>query len=329
MTTARDNRTQTVLLRVKTVFKWFLTVASVGFLVYFLVDNAAEFPKLIEVWRARGKQGWTVFALIACYVMSWLIVAAQFYFPLRRVSPRIGFFENGALIIGGALLNYSPFKAGVLYRFYYLKKWHGVSYATLAGLQLVRILLTIGAAAFVGLSVLAIRYFESGQYDVGFITLCGIAVACGIAPFFLPMRLLGHYSGPLAHVVHELARGIRDLRENPMMGMVLLVLIGCQFAVLLGQYGIIFTILKLDPPLLAYLILIPLITMLSMVSITPGNLGLREFITASALSLSNVSFNSGMFVGLVDRGALLVATMVFGTASLVYLAARRRDCRCD
>ena len=140
----------------------------------------------------------------------------------------------------------------------------------------------------------------------------------------LPLERVRRYSGPLTRYVHNLARGVQELRESPRMGLLLLLLIGCQFLVLLVQYRIIFLLVGLEPGLLSYLILIPLITILGMVSITPGNLGLREILTASALAVSAGSFDAGMFVGLVDRSGLLVATMLFGCASLAYLTFYRR-----
>jgi uncharacterized membrane protein YbhN (UPF0104 family) len=309
----------------KTVIKWLLTILAVGFVARFIITNLAAFPALYTEWRARGDQGWTVLALVTCYVLSWLVVAAQFYFPLRRLNANVGFTENAALIIGGALLNYSPFKAGVLYRFYYFKRWHDISYTTLAGLQLLRVLLTVGASGLFGLVAFAFAIAGNGNANWALLSIFGLMTFGGSVAVAIAPRLARRLTGPISRFATELVRGINELRRSLKLTLILFGLIGCQFGVLIVQYKIIFFVLGLEPPVVAYLVLVPLITMLGMVSITPGNLGLREIAIAMALSLSDVSFRSGMFVGLMDRGAITVATIAFGSLSLIYLVSIRRS----
>lgn len=309
--------------------KWTFAVLTIGYLAYFVVSNKHELSAISGLWERRGEKHWLPFALLACYVLSWLIAATQFYLPLRRINSNIGLLENVALIMGGSLLNYSPFKAGLIYRFYYLKRWHSISYPLLAGLQLSRIFLTVGVSGLIGLYGLSIGFDEAGQYGYILAGMFVLMAAIGIVPFLMPSELLERNTGLLSHLTNELARGIREMRSGAIMITSQLLLIGCQFCVLAVQYGIIFFMLGLKPSMFAYLMLIPFITLLGMISVTPGNLGLREIITASALSLGMLSFKSGMLVGLVDRGMLLAATIVCGGVSLLYLSIYRGLGRAD
>lgn len=313
--------------RIKTLLKWALTLVSLGFVAQFIVTNASEFSHLIPEWQKRGDQGWTLFALIACYLLSWVLVAAQFHFPLQRLCASIRLSENVALVIAGALLNYSPFKAGMLYRFYYFKKWHDLSYSALAGLQLLRILLTFAASGFLGIIVFSISLAHIAQVkQANFVLFFVFALMLfgSVLIVFFAGKFAGRVPKPLSGLAGELVRGLNELQNSAVLTLILFALIACQFAVLGVQYGIIFHVLGVYPPVLAYFVLIPLITILGMLSITPGNLGLREIAVAAALSFSTVDFRSGMFVGLMDRGAITVATILFGLLALAYLAWTRR-----
>ena len=246
--------------RIKSLLKWALTLVSLGFVAQFIVTNASEFSHLIAEWQKRGDQGWTLFALIACYLLSWVLVAAQFHFPLQRLCASIRLSENVALVIAGALLNYSPFKAGMLYRFYYFKKWHDLSYSALAGLQLLRILLTFAASGFLGIIVFSISLAHIAQVkQANFVLFFVFALMLfgSVLIVFFAGKFAGRVPKPLSGLAGELVRGLNELQNSAVLTLILFALIACQFAVLGVQYGIIFHVLGVYPPVLAYFVFDP------------------------------------------------------------------------
>lgn len=307
----------------KGVMKLVVSILTIGYLVYFIYTNWIEIPTLYNRVVGLDEKAIALLILLACNISSWLIVSVQFLVPLRQIGVKIGFLENAALFIAGVLLNYSPHKAGVLYRLHYLKKWYQVPYTSFIGLQIVRIVATFGVAGLIGLLALAFRYIVDGVYSFEMSVLVFLMFAAGVLPFFIPIKLLHKSNNMITNIIKNLYEGIRGLRRDRLFAFLFVLLIALQFVVLFVQYYVIFRLTDYHPTFITYLLLVPLIIMLSMISITPGNLGLREVITASALSLTSGDFDTGMMVSILDRGVLFSSTLIFGIVSLLFLTAKR------
>ena len=301
-----------------------LASSSIAYLSYYLIDNA---PQLWETLYNRvffGEEPWLFIMLIICYAMSWLIASLQFYLPLKRFGVDIGKSENLALFVAGVMLNYTPFKAGTIYRFDYMKERYGVSYSKFAGLQVTRILGTIGVSGMVG-SLAIVAIYISGKFiPLELIIIVAALLLIAFTPFHL-MKYKGNIRlGIFSTPIDELLDALENLKNDSKQAAQFLLLIGLQLFVLILQYWLVFKIANIEPHVITYFLLIPFIAVLGMISLSPGNLGIREVVTASTMSLSNGTFELGMLVGVVERSVLLAATLIFGMCSLAYLTYLKR-----
>jgi uncharacterized membrane protein YbhN (UPF0104 family) len=62
----------------------------------------------------------------------------------------------------------------------------------------------------------------------------------------------------------------------------------------------------------------PIAITTSLLVLTPGGIGFRETLLGIVSQLTGYGFESGIFMATVDRGVLIVATLIFGALS--YLA---------
>lgn len=60
-------------------------------------------------------------------------------------------------------------------------------------------------------------------------------------------------------------------------------------------------------------------TLISFLSLTPGNLGLREWAIGIISFASGVDFHNGIFAGTLDRAILMAITFILGSGSLAYV----------
>ncbi len=306
------------------LFQGIVTASSIGFLVYFIFFNIDEFTHLLRSWQDR-QATWSIFpAIIACYLLSWLIVAAQYHTCLRRIGLSVKFIENAALVVASALLNYSPVKLGILYRLNYLNSRHRVPYGALASIQLIRFFLLLGVSGLFGFIAISFIYISEGNTDTNLFLLTVLAILVSTTPIVITSGIISSKLEKWRSIFTNFFSTTELISKDIRAILALCMLSLAQFAVLVVQYRLIFDLVGLTPPFSTYFILVPLVTALSLVSITPGNLGLREMLLAAVMSMTHNTFNSGIIAGVVDRGALILSTAIFGTLAILYLELIRR-----
>ena len=92
-----------------------------------------------------------------------------------------------------------------------------------------------------------------------------------------------------------------------------------QFVILGLRLRLSFAAVNVELTATVLLVLAPTITLISFLSLTPGNLGLREWAVGAITLALGLDFNSGIFAATVDRAVLLVSTFVLGPGPLAYV----------
>lgn len=299
------------------ILRYAFVFASVAYILLYIANNWHGVSEVLFAGFEDQRMRWILPLLVGCYFSSWLIVAIQYYMPLRRHCPSVNFAENLSLIILGALLNYTPFKAGVLYRFNYMKSRHGFSYTRFAGLQLARLFLMMLIAGLVGISALAYLVLDTEETSMLLLLSSMGLVSIGASPA-IALRLFPAWVNNNRHL-RDIFLTLDEMQHYPREASIFVLLLFAQVAVLLLQYHLIFLIAGLSPPFVVTFLLVPAIMVLGVISLSPGNIGFREMFVAAAFAISSNSFDSGVLVGVVDRAVIFSCTLVFGVLSFVYL----------
>lgn len=109
------------------------------------------------------------------------------------------------------------------------------------------------------------------------------------------------------------------------MSLAVLSLILGQQATLVVRFQVAAMATGAEPSLGVLMLLAPLATLTSYLSVTPGGLGVREAVMGYATFATGSSFTSGVYVGTFDRAIQLAMVAVFGGASFVSMWWKSRQ----
>jgi len=260
---------------------------------------------------ARSAPVWAVALTLLLPGINWLLISTVFWLLTRQRAPgRVPLPEMSWLIGSAWLLNYLPFRPGLLGRVALHRSLHGIAVADSAKVVVENIVCG-GIAILLAIGGIVAARVVTGPWTAALI------VAVGIAPPLLGSLLLRGTAR--VWCVATLLRGID-----------LLVWSGRYFAAALvvGQ-----TLTPVESIALAS------VSQIAMLVPLAGNgLGLREWaigVTAAALPAAwsvdaqAMSSTSGLFVDLINRAAELVVALPIGLVCSALVARRIARGRLD
>lgn len=240
--------------------------------------------------------------------------------PLRASLEKLGFWELLLVRSGGVLASYVvPVAGNVAVRMAYLRR-RGLAYPDFVWATLLSNLLALFAAAILAVWAVVTAQVVTGNTSGPVLGLTGGIVALGavaLSGVFLLPRFAGH---PLL----QRWRFASALTPTPRRTIVVTSVLAfgrhvCNFL----TFGLLYRSLSVaHNHLLAgglvYTITIPI----RMVTITPGNLGVTEWVVALTGKLLSFDVPTGVLVALVFRGMSLAAQVLAAAVAGAYLAAR-------
>jgi uncharacterized membrane protein YbhN (UPF0104 family) len=294
-----------------------LSFALVVWLAYYLYTNWDLFSASADASRYQ------LAALTVCILATWVINSLQVLLLLRMEQVRVGFWENLLVQTATLLGNYVPMRIGTILRFRYFKKVHGLEYTRLGGIAGLRLMLLVSCAGLLGLFGLP-GLMMSGGHQVNLLLWpLFIGMLCVPAATYLfavrRLRLPGGHAGEL---LGRFLSGFVGIRQQPRIAAFVLILLLCQFVLLSVRLHISFEVMGIPLSPWALLLLAPTATLMAFLTLTPGNLGLREWIIGVISVAAGYQFDGAVFAGVVDRAVLMGVTFVFGAVGLSYLLLR-------
>ena len=121
-----------------------------------------------------------------------------------------------------------------------------------------------------------------------------------------------------------LLSGWQQIRRSPGPLLLLHLLAAVRLLLLGARFWICFEITGLDGGFVAGLMFAAIISLLLVVNITPGSLGIREVVVGALGSMTGLSFAQTMLAASIDRVVLLAMTALLGAGGLTYLRTRLR-----
>lgn len=113
------------------------------------------------------------------------------------------------------------------------------------------------------------------------------------------------------------------LRSNPKLLVSGIVLVLTQFLITSIRLKVAYSILDIKVSLQALVLLGPLVTLVMVANITPGNLGVREWVVGLASGMISIEFYDGFLAAAIERIPLIVCTLIFGMLGFWYLATQK------
>ncbi|HEY3494125.1 MAG TPA: lysylphosphatidylglycerol synthase transmembrane domain-containing protein [Polyangiaceae bacterium] len=267
--------------------------------------------------------GWGAVLVLALMMFaSHLQRTIEFTFMLRRLDvqePALdGFWLTGVAL----LLNYLPFNAGSVVRAMVLRRQHDLPYALYLSALMVGAVVNGSISALAGLIATAVETGGDPKALPLYVIFGGLSVA-GAFAFRPPKFLIPSGSGLVARQLRRLTEGIEVIRGNGSGILVLAAVTVTKVVSNAVRMWICFGAFGLDVSLLDAVLLGSATLVMSLVNLTPGNLGVREMVLGGVSTILGCPPELGMAAASLDRAILFAYTLVLGVPGL-YMIARRR-----
>lgn len=254
--------------------------------------------------------------------VTWILSSLPMLILARLMHRRIGFWENFAVLVAGMLGNYLPMRMGTIIRMRFFKKVHDLEYTAFIGIMGVRTILLLaltgilGCIGLIGLAIVGQNVSAPAPIAFALMALVSLLI------LFLPLKPTDQNGTYWGRLLRQLSAGHFTLRDNPKAFCLLVSVMLAQFVILGMRLYISFQVFGLELSVWSLLLLGPAATMVSFVNITPGNLGVKEWIIGGLAGITGMDFQNGVFAGILDRSVLMALTFVIGPICLYYTLRR-------
>ena len=253
--------------------------------------------------------------------VSQLLWNGAMLLPLRTYM-KLGYWELFVVRAGGLLASYGvPVAGNIGVRLAYLRR-RGLDYSQFAWATITSNILGLAGAAALGLIALGLLWIRAGSVPVPIVALSAavsmLALGGLAALGFLP-RLAGHTRFQRWPWVSRMSG--HEINRRTIVSVVVFSFGRHGFNFL--SFGLLYQALLQAPGQflnggLVYAITTPI----RIVSITPGNLGINEWVTAAVGMMLSFDVTTGLIVALVFRVLSFAAQALGGLSAAAWLALR-------
>ena len=231
---------------------------------------------------------------------------------LSAVGGHAGPLDAGARYGVGSLVNsVAPARLGDVVRV-------GLFSRTLTGED--RVLRTGGAfAAIGGARALVLAAMLIVGFSFGALPLWPVAALVGLGSLAVLLAFLTRRRTPHSHVAH-LLDAFRAFGREPIRGARIVGWIGLATLSRVAAACAVATALGVHSPLLAALLIVPVIDLAGTMPLTPGNIGVTSGAVAMALQAHGVGLTEALGAGIALHAVETAAGLVFGLTGALLLA---------
>jgi hypothetical protein len=274
-----------------------LTVAALAVLAVFLIRNHRY---IAEHWALRPDS----FLAIAALMVTTL--------GLRGLANRVLFSRLGIdastgdwfrLVTVSSFTNYLPLSAGLVAKAFFLKRVHLLPYGTFALGQVALLLVIISTNGAVGLVTLAVAFPDQ---LVGIIGACFAAMVLAGIGMFLPASLLARLPERLGSAAVASGPSLRGAWPQ---------VAALQFGILMASsagLAIAFDMGASEVGFPACVVFTAASMLTRLVSITPGAIGIREFLIGGLAYLTGFELRDAVIASTATRTVEIAVVFALG-----------------
>lgn len=303
----------------QTVVRWGQALLSlvivVGFGAY-LWNNRSAFTETLSL------PFWQLVAMAVLVLLNWTANSIPMLIFTRLAGKMIGFWENFFVMAAAMLGNYLPMRLGTIVRMRFFKHAIGLDYSSFVGIMMVRtLLLALSSSLFCCLGLVGMTLSGYSLPSAIHYLFVGAFLA-SLAALFFPVSRISVGNQYVRGRLEKLTQAHRTMRERPkaMLAVIACILIQ-QICFSLRLY-ISFTAFGVTAPIWFFIIVGPASSVLNFITVTPGNLGVREWVIGALSASTGFDFQAGLFASALDRSVMLGLTLVLGGIGMVYTQRR-------
>lgn len=308
----------------KQLKKIILIVVVAGVLVY-LYNN----QDLLFVYK---RIGWLdAFYLTLATWGSFLMLAYQFMYFMRIFDIQLRFREYFGLTVVNTMFSYFvPARGGLIARAFYLNKVHDFPYSKYLAFTGGAYFLNISVSVFVSLIVQLCIWLLTGQVYKKLVLVC-VGLGGGLLVFIILLnsidikRFVGRKT-KITRIIASVLDGIDILTKNKKnIFYASINYVGLILFFSLRLY-VAFLALGVDISMLHVALIQSLVALSLVLSVTPGNIGIKEGIIGLIGSSMGYEIEVLMASAALDRAFALLFTFAFGTIySKLLIGSKEQD----
>lgn len=262
------------------------------------------------------------------FAVGHFLNSTEFWLLYRATGARFGLTENWMLFTAGQLVNHLPAQMGTLYRLRYMRAVHRVPYLRSAAVYGANLVITLEAAALVGLvGVLGTAHSHGGDVSLPLVALfIGVAAGAGVVSV-LPLPTLPWLGRRLAPLWERFHAGLEALRGHPRVAVGVCLLEAVKYGVTAWRIQVTFSLIGIHEPFTLFLVLAPAAGIASFIAVTPAALGFREAFITGAAAAMGLEISQGLLGATVDRAVMLATFLLLGGLGLLVTYPRQRSAR--
>lgn len=238
---------------------------------------------------------------------------------IRIFDIKLKFREWFGLTVCNAMFNYyMPAKGGIVVRAFYLNKQHGLRYSHYAALSAVSYVLSLCLFFGTGFLALMADYLITGVYIREF-AIIFLLIPAGAGLFLGGLRLVFKYlririrPGRVASLILQIREGLSLARTRKRPVACFSIFVCLYLLIMAVRLFLCFHFLDADIGFSRALMIRSLTQFSFLLSILPGNLGLKEGIIVYASGLMQIAPEQAVLAALLDRAVGMIITFGFGT----------------
>lgn len=299
----------------KKIFSWLIISGIFLVVLYYAKKHPDEFEFIKTLSFAD------IAILFALALFESLLINFKTKIYMDYFSVRIHLFEWVGLDCVASLLNYLPIRGGMVSKALYLKNKHGFAYTGFMSFVGALNFISLFAIGVVGLACMSILYT---RYSLGSIIVSGILlaiIAVTTVLFFVPLRIKKKNTTPrFLCIAADILDQWNKLKRSKTTVAKLLVTQFCIMFFYAFRMWFIFGLLGTPIGFFFSLIIVVFASLVTIVSITPASLGIKEATVGVTTKLLGTALSKGVTASFADRIiSLLLAFVIGGIFSLRYL----------
>lgn len=289
----------------------FVGLASVIYLGHLL------WSRRVMLGSAFDLDGSTLALLAGLALVSHVIRAAELNYMLRRMRVNERFFDGFMLTGAVLLLNYLPLSAGSVARAVALRRRYGLSYSSYVSALTLGALMNAVVASTCGLFVCLGLLRRTGTV-APFALLCGLVAVGAVGAIFVPASCRPRGAWVIPRTVRRVLERVALIRGS---GLAVAILAGTSAAKLAStctRLWLCFRALGVDLPLSFAVLLGATSLLISIVSLAPSNIGLREIVLGALAGVLGNTSVLGVAAASLERAVLLGYSVAAGIPGIRY-----------
>lgn len=290
-----------------------LLVVGIGIFFYFQTNS--------ELLPAIRHVSLPIFALLILLRLLFLILnGLVLKIFVKRFDVNLHWMEWLGLAIVTTLGNYiTPFSGGMVARATYLKVKHNLAFTKFASLLAASYLITFAVAALLGLGCLFwLNDWHKSTYFLAMF-FAGIFLGVVIAVSF-PVQKIPKWSGRIMRLITTVIEGWHELRTDLILLLQLFLITTTSMLLNGAAFWLAYQALNFTTVSIPAAVLVSLSAVYSVIlTITPGNLGIREALVSLTSELISIGVGEGLLVALLIRLATLAVVFSTGPFFSIWL----------